>query len=58
MGARVRRPPEDVKGRVRAAVVLVRRRKRRREIAELLQALIDKHPHERGFVAWDDSGTQ
>jgi putative transposase len=30
---------------------------RRREIAELLQALVDKHPHERVFVAWDNSGT-
>jgi hypothetical protein len=38
-------------------VVLIRRRKRRREIAELLQALVDKHPHERVDVAWDNSGT-
>jgi putative transposase len=38
-------------------VVLVHRRKRRREIAELLQALVDKHPDERVFVAWDNSGT-
>jgi putative transposase len=38
-------------------VVLVRRRKRRREIAELLQALVDKHPRERVYVAWDNSGT-
>jgi transposase len=38
-------------------VVLTRRRKRRREIAELLQALVDKHPHERVYVAWDNSGT-
>ena len=38
-------------------VVLVRRRKRRREVAELLQALVDKHPHERVYVAWDNSGT-
>jgi hypothetical protein len=38
-------------------VVLVRRRKRRREIAELLQALVDKHPHGRVYVAWDNSGT-
>jgi putative transposase len=38
-------------------VVLVRRRKRRREIAELLQALVDKHPHERVDVPWDNSGT-
>lgn len=38
-------------------VVLTRRRKRRREIAELLQALVDKHPHERVYVARDNSGT-
>jgi putative transposase len=38
-------------------VVLTRRRKRRREIAELLQALVDKHPRERVYVAWDNSGT-
>ncbi len=28
-------------------IVLARRRKRRREVAELLQALVDKHPRER-----------
>ena len=31
-------------------VVIVRRHKRRREIAELLQALVDKHPHETVYV--------
>lgn len=35
-------------------VVLIRRRKRRREVAELLQALLDKHPRETVFVAWDN----
>jgi putative transposase len=35
-------------------VVLIRRRKRRREVAELLQALLDKHPTETIFVAWDN----
>jgi transposase len=35
-------------------VVLIRRRKRRREVAELLQALLDKHPTETVFVAWDN----
>jgi len=34
-----------------------RRRKRRKEIAELLAALLAKHPHERVYVAWDNSGT-
>ena len=38
-------------------VVLFRRRKRRREIAELLQILLDKHPHETIYVAWDNSIT-
>ncbi|GMV09913.1 MAG: hypothetical protein AMXMBFR55_16470 [Gemmatimonadota bacterium] len=37
--------------------MLGHRRKRRREIAELLQALVDKHPHERVYVAWDNAGT-
>lgn len=38
-------------------VVLLRRRKRRREIAELLQALLDKHPTETIYVAWDNATT-
>ena len=38
-------------------VVLFRRRKRRREIAELLQALLDKHPIETIYVAWDNAIT-
>lgn len=37
-------------------VVLFRRRKRRREIAELLQALADKHPTGTIYVAWDNAG--
>ena len=36
-------------------VVLVKRRKRRQEIAELLQALLEKHPHETVYVAWDNA---
>ena len=36
-------------------VVLVRRHKRRREIAELLQILVDQHPSETVYVAWDNS---
>ena len=35
-------------------VVLIRRRKRRREVAELLQALLDKHPTGTIYVAWDN----
>ena len=38
-------------------VVIVRRHKRRCEIAELLQALVDKHPHEIVYVAWDNAAT-
>jgi putative transposase len=38
-------------------LVLVRRHKRRREIAELLQALVDKHPHETVYVTWDNAST-
>ena len=38
-------------------VVLVRRRKRRREIAELLEALVAKHPTETVHIAWDNATT-
>jgi transposase len=38
-------------------VVLFRRHKRRREIAELLQALLDKHPTGIVYVAWDNANT-
>lgn len=38
-------------------VVLFRRRKRRREIAELLEALLAKHPTETIYVAWDNADT-
>ncbi len=38
-------------------VVLFRRRKRRLEIAELLQALLVKHPEGNVYVAWDNSNT-
>jgi transposase len=38
-------------------VVIFRQRKRRREVAELLQALLDKHPYETIYVAWDNSST-
>ena len=37
--------------------MLFRRRKRRWEIAELLQALVDKHPTETVYVAWDNADT-
>lgn len=35
-------------------VVLIRRRKRRQEMGELLQALLDKHPTGTIFVTWDN----
>lgn len=38
-------------------VVIVRRRKRRREIAELLEALLERHPSETIYVAWDNATT-
>lgn len=38
-------------------VVLFRRRKRRQEIAELLEALVAKHPTGTIFVAWDNAYT-
>jgi transposase len=38
-------------------VVLIRRRKRRRETAELLEALLEKHPRGTVYVAWDNSNT-
>jgi transposase len=38
-------------------VVLFRRRKRRQEIAELVQALLDKHPPGTIYVAWDNADT-
>jgi transposase len=37
--------------------VLFRRRNRRREVAELLQALVDKHPTGTIYVAWDHADT-
>ncbi len=37
--------------------VIFRRRKRRREIAELLQRLLDKHPTGIIYVAWDNAST-
>ena len=37
--------------------MLVRRHKRRREIAELLRALLDRHPTGTTFVAWDNANT-
>lgn len=38
-------------------VVLFKRRKRRREVAELLQMLVDKHPTGTIYIAWDNADT-
>jgi putative transposase len=38
-------------------VVIIRKRKRRREVAELLQALLEKHPDATIYVAWDNAVT-
>ena len=38
-------------------LVIFRRRKRRREVAELLEALLERHPNETIYVAWDNSNT-
>ena len=38
-------------------VVLFRCHKRRREVAELLQALVDQHPTGALYVAWDNADT-
>ena len=38
-------------------VVLIHRRKRRPEVAELLETLLQKHPRGKVYVAWDNSNT-
>ena len=38
-------------------VVIVRRRKRRKEISELLEHLLERHPTETIYVAWDNATT-
>ncbi len=38
-------------------VVIIRRRKRRLEVAELLQTLVEKHPTGTIYVAWDNAST-
>jgi transposase len=39
------------------SVVIIRRRKRRLEVAELLQTLVDKHSTGTIYVAWDNAST-
>jgi transposase len=38
-------------------VVIIRRRKRRKEVAELLQLLVEKHPSGTIYVTWDNAST-
>jgi transposase len=38
-------------------VVIIRKRKRRLEVAELLQTLVEKHPSETIYVVWDNAST-
>ncbi len=38
-------------------MVIIRKHKRRKEVAELLQALLNKHPNETIYVAWDNAIT-
>lgn len=38
-------------------LVITRKHKRRREVAELLEALLQRHRHERIYVAWDNAST-
>ena len=37
--------------------MITRRRKRRREVAELLEALLARHPRGTVYVAWDNAST-
>jgi putative transposase len=39
------------------AIVITRRHKRRREVAELLETLLARHPHGTVYVAWDNAST-
>src|SRR5688500_3606713 len=38
-------------------LVIFRARKRRKEMAELLEALLEKHPHETIYLTWDNART-
>jgi len=38
-------------------VIIIRKRKRRLEVAELLQTLVDKHPTGTIYVTWDNAVT-
>ena len=38
-------------------IVIIRKRKRREQIAELLTQLLEKHPMQTIYVAWDNADT-
>ena len=38
-------------------VVITRHRKRRREVAQLLETLLERHRHETVYVTWDNANT-
>ena len=38
-------------------VVITRRHKRRRDVAELLEAVLERHRHETVYLAWDNANT-
>ena len=38
-------------------MLIIRKRKRRLEVAELLQALVEKHPNGTIYIAWDNAST-
>jgi putative transposase len=38
-------------------ISLIRQRKRRKEVAELLDALVAQHPDDTVYVAWDNAST-
>jgi transposase len=38
-------------------VVITRHHKRRREVAELLEAVLERHRHETVYLAWDNANT-
>ncbi|HYO88455.1 MAG TPA: transposase [Candidatus Limnocylindrales bacterium] len=42
-------------GQKTSSALIFRQRKRRQDVAELLQAILDKYPCETVYVAWDNS---
>jgi putative transposase len=46
-----------VEWRTGESIVITRRHKRRREVAELLETLLEQHPRGTVYVAWDNAST-